>query len=69
MAIHIEVDHFEIECDFCGITEEFEKNISAKFDEDNGFFDMISSLKDDNWNIYKSDNGEWGHLCPDCNNS
>ena len=67
MTISTNPDNFEVECDFCGITEEFEKDLSARFDEDNGFFSMIEQLKADGWKIYKSDTGEWSHLCPGCN--
>jgi len=65
--IHDHMDFFEIECDFCGATQEHEKDITAQYGEDNGFMDMIQSLKDDGWKIYKSDEtGEWNHLCQHC---
>ena len=67
MAINDELDQFVVECDLCGITEEYDKDITAEYGEDNGFMSMIESLKEENWKIYKSETGEWSHLCPDCN--
>ena len=67
MTIHNRVDEFEVECDLCGVTETFEKDMTAQYGEDNGFVAMIDRLKEDNWKIHKSeDTGEWGHLCSDC---
>jgi hypothetical protein len=60
-------DVFILECDGCNITQEHDKNPEAMYGEDNGFSDMIASIKQEGWRIYKSDvTGEWAHFCPGC---
>jgi len=67
MSISDNGDEFEVECDLCESTQTHDKDITAGYGEDNLFFDMIQSLKDDGWRIYKSsEGGEWRHICPDC---
>lgn len=66
VAINDDIDEFEVECDLCGVTQSHDKDVTAGYQEDNGFMDMIQSLKDEGWKIYKSYMGEWNHLCPDC---
>ena len=68
MTINSNEDAFEVECDMCECTQEHEKDISAEYGEDNGFMDMIQSLKDDGWRIGRAtETGDWYHFCPDCN--
>ena len=67
MSISDNGDEFEVECDACGSTQVHDKDITASYGEDNGFLDMIESLKGDDWRVYKSnEDGEWYHLCSDC---
>ena len=69
MTIHNHINNFEVECDLCGTSEDFDKDINIKFSVNNVFSEMIQSLKDDGWKIYKSEIfDEWNHLCPSCNN-
>ena len=47
----------EVECDDCGLTDEYEGD----------FNDCIDDLKADNW-IIKRENGSFTHCCGDCEN-
>ena len=32
------------------------------------FSELISDAKDAGWYTYKTDNGKWEYICPDCQN-
>ena len=50
---------FEVYCDFCP------EDTYMDFGRDE-WSDMIAELKADGWKIFKDDDGNWTHKCPDC---
>lgn len=57
MAINkIDEDCFEVECDTCSGTENY----------DGSFMDTVENMKDDGWKISCIDDGDFEHTCPDC---
>lgn len=45
-------------CDVCD--DEY-----SEFDSDD-FNDMITDARTDGWSVFKNDDHEWTHWCPDC---
>ncbi len=50
---------FDVSCDEKGC------DVSANYDTDNNWQEMINQMKEDGWIITKKD-GDWHHICPDC---
>jgi hypothetical protein len=48
---------YEIECDECGTTGEYEAD---------RWHDLMEQIKDDGWRSHRGDNGAWEHYCYDC---
>ena len=50
---------FDIECNICGTNEYLD------FDWEN-FRAAVADAKERGWKIYKNEDGEWCHKCPEC---
>lgn len=50
---------YYVNCDFCEYQGFFE------FGEDE-FAGMIEEMKESGWKVFKDENDEWTHKCPDC---
>lgn len=48
------------ECDDCGTDTEHQLQGCRDF------LEFVAELKDDGWKVFKDEDGEWRHLCPDC---
>lgn len=51
------ISGFDIECDECGQSENFDRTY---------FQDFINEAKSCGWKMFRDEKGEWMHLCQTC---
>jgi len=49
---------YEVFCDFCDHVEEI--------DTDGDFQELLDQMKENGWENFKDEDGEWEHKCPIC---
>lgn len=53
---------YSISCDYGK-----SKNCVVGFEaDDTDFSTIVASLRNDNWQVFKDEAGEWNHICPAC---